>query len=127
VRRGIKFLAIGVLITAAAACAARPSLGRNRPDLAALISFDDGLFGFRKTYAAGRVGPFEIGDTRSTTAERIRSFQLGEDQQTEMQAGSPEWRLSLPTQRGGWAVYTLRFENERITSVTAYYHVFAGL
>ena len=127
VRRVIKFLVGGVLIAAAAACAVRPTLGRTRPDLAALISFDDGLFGFAETYTAGRVGPFRVGDTRSTTVDQLRRFSLLEQDQAQLRTNSAVWRLALPAKSGGWAIYTLRFDDEQIASVKAYYSVFAGL
>ena len=116
-----------MLIAAAAACAALPTLGRTRPDLAALISFDDGLFGFAETYTAGRVGPFRVRDTRSTTVERLRSFSLHEQDEDQLQTNNAVGRLALPAKSGGWAIYTLRFKDDRIASVKAYYSIFAGL
>lgn len=126
-KRVIKFLVVGMLIAVAVAYAVRPTLGRTRPDLAALISFDDGLFGFAETYSAGRVGPFTVGDTRSTTVERLRRISLLEQDQAQLRTKSAVWRLALPAKSGGWAIYTLRFDDERIVSVKAYYSVFAGL
>ena len=123
----LKLLLVSVLIAAVVAYSARPTLGRTRPDLAALISFDDGLFGFAETYTAGQVGPFDVGDTRSETVERLRSFSLLEEDQAQLRTNSAVWRLALPAKSGGWAIYTLSFDDERITSVKAYYSLFAGL
>lgn len=119
-------LVAGVVV-AVAACAFRPSLGRSRPDLAALFSADEGLFGFAETYTSGHVGPFKVGDTRSVTLARLRRVHLLDQDQAQLRANSPAWRLAVPAKLGGWAIYTLRFQDERITSVKAYYSMFAGL
>lgn len=126
-KRALKFLVVGMLIAAAVGCAARPTLGRTRPELAALISFDDGPFGFAETYTAGRVGPFNVGDTRSTTVKRLRSFSLLEEDRAQLRTKDAVWRLAVPAKNGGWAIYTLRFDDERVASVGAYYSLFAGL
>ena len=127
-RRGTKIATIVVLsVVTVAGCASRHSLGRSRPDLAALISVDDGLFGFAETYTTGSVGPFKIGDTRAGTIGRLERIRLFPDDRAQLQQNSPSWRLSIPARSGGHSVYTLRFANERIVSVRAYYSVFAGL
>ena len=127
-RRRTKLIVLSVLVTAiVAGCATRHSLGRTRPDLAALLSFDDGLFGFAETYTTGTAGPFSVGDTRAETVGRLGNVRLLEDDQAELQEKSPSWRLAIPAKSGGYAIYTLTFENERVASVRAYYSVFAGL
>ena len=116
-----------LLVTAVAGCATRHSLGRTRPDLAALLSVDDGLFGFAETYTKGAVGPFRVGDTREATIDRVENIRLFPDDQAQLQEMRQNWRLAIPAKSGGYAIYTLRFENERVVSVRAYYSVFAGL
>ena len=127
-KRRAKLAVVIVLIVATVVgCASRYSLGRSRPDLAALVSADDGLFGIAQTYTTGTVGPFQIGDTRSATVGRLRGIRLFPDDQAQVQANNPSWRLAIPAKSGGYAIYTVHFENKRVVSVRAYYHVFAGL
>ena len=126
-KRGAMLAVIVLVVATVAGCASRYSLGRSRPDLAALVSADDGLFGFAQTYTTGTVGPFQIGDTRSATVGRLRGIRLFPHDQAQVQTNSPSWRLSIPAKSGGYAVYTLRFENERVVSARAYYSVFSGL
>lgn len=126
-RRAMLAVVIVLVIATVAGCASRYSVGRSRPDLAAWVSADDGLFGFAQTYTTGTVGPFQVGETRSATIDRLRGLRLFPDDQAQIQADSPSWRLSIPAKSGGYATYTLRFENERIVSARAYYSIFAGL
>ena len=125
--RPTKLLLFGVLAAVVAGVAIRPHLGRTRPDLAALLSSDDGLFGFAETYTSGQVGPFNIGDTRSQTVARLENVRLLNQDQAQLRTNSSSWRIAVPAKSGGWAIYTLRFQDERVTSVKAYYSLFAGL
>ena len=68
-----------------------------------------------------------MGDTRTATIERLQGVRLLPDDQAQLQQKSPSWRLAIPAEGGGYAIYTLRFENEQVASVRAYYSVFAGL
>jgi hypothetical protein len=125
--QGIKFLLAGALIAVVSGCVARQALGRTRPDLAALISCDDGIFAFAETYTTSDVEPFRIGDSRTETVARLRHIQLLEHDQAQLRTSDARWRLAVPAKSGGWAVYTLWFKDERVTAVKAYYSVFAGL
>jgi len=127
-KRRAKLATVIVLVVAAAAgCASRQALGRSRPDLAAWLSIDDGLFGFAETYTTGTVGPFKVGETRAATVDRLKHIRLFDDDRAKLQVQSDSWRLAVLAKSGGYAIYTLRFKNERVASVRAYYSVFAGL
>jgi hypothetical protein len=105
----------------------RKPLGRTRPDLAALISFDDGPLTFSKTYSSGSVGPFAIGESRAAVARRISKLPFLDQDKQQLVGRSPTWRFALPLPSGGYAIYTLNFENDRIASAKSFYSVFAGL
>jgi hypothetical protein len=123
----MKFLFAAALIAVISGCVIRHTLGRTRPDLAALVSFDDGLFGFAETYTTGDVGPFKIGDSRAETLARLRHIPMLEQNEAQLRTSGDRWRLAVPAKSGGWAVYTLWFEDEQVTAVKSYYSVFAGL
>ena len=116
-----------ILVVIAAGWALRPSLGRSRPDLAALVSFDDGPLTFSRTYTEGEVGPFTIGDSRSATRQRLASFQLLEQDTPQLSGKEARWRVALRAQSGGYSIYTLTFQGERLTTVKAFYSLLAGL
>jgi hypothetical protein len=124
--RRAKWAFIGFLVVVSAGCALRPSLGRGRPDLAALMSFDGAPLTFDRTYTSGKVGPFTIGDSRRDTMERIAGSRPS-DKDMELHGKPAAWSVALPAQSGGYNIYTLHFEGERLSSVKAFYSVFAGL
>lgn len=105
----------------------RSPLGRTRPDLAAWFSFDDGPLAFSHKYTSGRVGPFTVGDTSAATIDRLSSQHLLAEDIPQIQGKLPRWRLSLPARTGGYVTYTIMFAGGRITSINAYYSMFAGL
>jgi hypothetical protein len=127
--RPLKWVVIGTLLVVIAGCALRPTLGRSRPDLAALLSFDapDGPLTFERTYSSGKVGPFIIGDSRSVTRERLSTLPLDDEDKAQLGGKGSTWRVGLPAKSGGYNIYTVHFESERIASVEAFYSVFAGL
>ena len=106
----------------------RHMFGRDRPDLAALFSVDDStLFTFSMTYRSGNVGPFRIGETRQTLAARILTLGLLEEDRPQLLNADPEWRFGLPARMGGYNIYTIEFDRDRVVSVQAFYSGFAGL
>ena len=124
--RPVLWATIGTLIILTAGCALRQPLGRSRPDLAALLSLDHGLT-FERTYSSGRVGPFDIGIARSVTRQRLSGFPLLDQDKAQLTGNAPTWTVALPAKSGGYSIYTLKFEGERLASVNAFYSVFAGL
>lgn len=109
-------------------CASRPWVGRGRPDLAALLSFDDGRpLTFARTYAAGKVGPFTIGESRRAALERLSAYPLLDQDRSQLTGEAPIWTVALPAKSGGYNVYTLKFAGGYVVSVRASYSVFAGL
>src|SRR4051794_8287994 len=125
--RVIGWALIGTLLAIAAGCALRPSLGRSRPDLAALLSFDGGPLTFERTYSSGNVGPFTIGENRSVTRRRLSNFPLLDQDKAQLNGNGGAWRAALPSKSGGYTIYTLTFKAERLATVKAFYSVFAGL
>ena len=125
--RPIAWALIGTLLAVAVGCASRPSLGRSRPDLAALLSFDGGPLTFERTYFSGSVGPFTVGESRGVTRRRLSSFQLDDQDKAQLNGNGPTWRVALPSKSGGYNIYTLNFKAERLASVKAFYSAFAGL
>lgn len=117
---------IGGLVLVTAGCVLREPLGRNRPDLAALLSIDHGLT-FERTYSSGEVGPFSIGDSRSVTRQRLSAFPLLDQDKAQLSGKAATWTAALPAKSGGYNIYTLHFEGEQLVSVKAFYAVFAGL
>ena len=122
--RYIKWVIISSLIVVSAGCVLRPSLGRSRPDLAALLSFDGEPLTFERTYTSGNVGPFTIGDTRLVTMQRLSTEPL-RDRDMELHGTPASWTAVLPARSGGSCLYTLNFEGERLTKVKAFYSVWA--
>ena len=116
----------GIVSIVVALVALRQTLGRERPDLLAWISFDDGPLAFSKTYQSGRIGPFEVGQSRTQTLARLRSMTLLEQDRPQLQNAGP-WRISLPARSGGYVTYTVNFERGNVRDVRAYYAVLAGL
>lgn len=125
--QGRHWTIIVILVVVAGVWALRPSLGRSRPDLAALVSFDDGPLTFSWTYKEGEVGPFIIGESRSTTRQRLANLSLLEQDEAQLRGQEAKWRVALPAQSGGYSIYTLTFAGERLASVKAFYSLFAGL
>ena len=111
----------------AGGCALRPSLGRSRPDLAALMSFDDGPLTFARTYSTGQIGPFTIGESRNVVRKRLSGLPLLDQDKAQLAGNAPDWSVSLPAESGGYNLYTLNFRDDRISSVKALNSVFAGL
>jgi hypothetical protein len=120
---GLVGLAVAVVIVVAL----RQTLGRERPDLLAWVSFDDGPFAFAKTYKNGRVGPFDVGQTRAQAVGRLSDLSLLEEDRPQLHQNAPKWRVSLPARSGGYVTYTVRFDHERVRDVQAYYAILAGL
>jgi len=125
--RGSSWALIGAFVMMGAGCALRPSLGRSRPDLAALLSFDGGPLTFERTYSSGTVGPFSIGESRAVTRRRLSSFPLLDQDKAQLNGNRATWTAALPSKSGGYNIYTLSFRAERLASVRAFYSVFAGL
>lgn len=118
---------IVVLASVTAACALRPSLGRSRPDIAAILSFDDGPLAFSRAYTSGKVGPFTIGDSRILTRQRLATFPLLEQDNAQFSGKEVSWWVALSARSGGYSIYTLTFEGERLVTVKAFYSLLAGL
>lgn len=106
---------------------ARTVWGRDRADLAAWFSADDGPFAFSKQYNAGKVGPFVVGEGRSALRERLRPLPLHPTDREQLEGTNTAWRVSLPAVSGGYITYTVRFANDHVSSITPYYSAFAGL
>lgn len=123
-----RWLIAGIALAVVGGCASRSWVGRSRPDLAALLSFDDGTpLTFARTYAAGKVGPFTIGESLSATRARLSTFSLIDQDRGQLTGEASSWRVSLPAQSGGYNIYTLKFARGELVSVRAFYSVFAGL
>jgi hypothetical protein len=123
-----RWLIAGVALAVVGGCASRPWVGRSRPDLAALLSFDDGHpLTFARTYTAGKVGPFTIGESRSAARERLSTFSLLDQDRGQLTGEGSSWRVALPAKSGGYNIYTLKFAGGHVVSVQAFYSVFAGL
>jgi hypothetical protein len=91
------------------------------------MSFDGGPLTFAQTYSSGVVGPFAIGDSREGTLRRLSHLPLLAQDQPQLTGKAATWTFALPAKSGGYAIYTLRFERERVASVKAFYSAFAGL
>lgn len=123
-----RWLIAGIALAIVGGCASRSWVGRSRPDLAALLSFDDGTpLTFARTYAAGNVGPFIIGESSSATRARLSTFSLLDQDKGQLTGEAPSWRVSLPAKSGGYNIYTLKFAGGELVSVRAFYSVFASL
>ena len=123
-----RWLIAGIGLAVVGGCASRPWVGRSRPDLAALLSFDDGHpLTFARTYTAGKVGPFTIGESRGAARERLSSLPLLDQDRGQFSREASSWRVSLPAKCGGYNTYTLRFAGDRVVSIRAFYSVIAGL
>lgn len=105
----------------------RAAFDRERPDLAAWVSFDDGLWSFEKTFEYGPVGPFKVGQSREEARKQLENVNLFEDDRSQTGSESGDWRIALPAQSGGYVIYTLRFDDNHIASIKTYYAVLAGL
>jgi hypothetical protein len=110
-----------------AAVLARATLGRTRPDLAVWFSFDDGPLTFSQGYASGKVGPFEIGDTRGKIIERLSEQHVLDQDVPQLSQNLPKWRVSLPTNAGGYVTYTITFTDDHATHIQTFYSLFSGL
>lgn len=106
---------------------ARTFWGRDRADLAAWVSADDGLLAFSKQYETGRVGPFVVGERRSALRERLRVISLLSTDREQVEGPNTDWRISLPAATGGFITYTVHFSNDQVASITPYYSAFSGL
>ena len=91
------------------------------------MSYDDGPLTFSRTYNTGQVGPFAIGQSRSTIREDLLIHPLLAQDRDELASDTPIWRVALPAKSGGYNVYTLTFMQDRLVSVEAFYSIFAGL
>lgn len=125
--RWLPIVLFAVCLAAVAHIGARASLGRDRADLAAWFSADDGLFAFSKQYNTGSAGPFFVGEGRSQLRELLPTFPLLPDDRKQLEAANSAWRVSLPAPSGGYITYTVHFTNDQVASITPYYCVFAGL
>lgn len=105
----------------------RAIYGRDRPDLAAWVSSDDGLWSFEKEYTSGAIGPFAIGESRDYARAKLSTTKLFENDVAEIDKPSGDWRIALPAKSGGYVIHTVEFADERVSSVKVYYAVFAGL
>lgn len=105
----------------------RSAFGRHRPDLAAWMSFDDGLWAYEHTYRKGAVGPFIVGQSRNDAQKQLAGEYLFDDDRQQVAEASGDWRIARPAQSGGYVIYTVQFSADRVASVKSYYSVFAGL
>ena len=122
-----KLVIIALLVAVTAGCALRVPLGRSRPDIAALMSFDDGPLTFARTYDTGQVGPFTIGQSRGVLREHLLIGPLLAEDRVQLASDAPVWRVALPAKSGGYNIYTLNFMDDQLVSVEAFYSIFAGL
>lgn len=125
-RRG-KLIWVTATALIAAGFLVRGPVGRTRPDLIAWLSFDGGPLTFSRSYRSGSVGPFRVGDTHAATIDRLSSQHVLAQDMPQLRREQPVWKLSLPAASGGYVTYTITFAADRITSVRAFYSVFAGL
>ena len=125
-RHAAVFLAIPAILFITHFCV-RAAFDRERPDLAAWVSFDDGLWSFEKTFEDGPVGPFLVGQSREEARTRLESVVLFDDDRTQLGRKSGDWRIALPAKSGGYVIYTVRFDDNQIASIKTYYAVLAGL
>lgn len=104
-------------------------LGRDRPDLAALVSWDEGtILTFAKSYHDGKVGPVFVGESRQALKDRLLTTSLLDQQDTpQLFNAEAEWRFGIPAPSGGYAIYTVKFEGDRVASVQSFYSCLAGL
>lgn len=112
-RTGITFFAI-VLVLVAAHFGVRSAFGRDRADLAALVSFDDGLGTYQRTFRDGAVGPFLVGQSRNAARNQLKATGLFDLDGRQVTKPSGDWRLALPAQSGGYIIYTVRFDADRV-------------
>jgi hypothetical protein len=127
--RKAQILAITAALVIALPFGMRQIFGRNRADLAAFFSIDDGtLWTFSRTYHDGRVGPFNIGESRQALKVRLLSpGLLDQEDKPQLFGTAPEWRFGLPARIGGYIIYTIKFDGDRVASVQSFYSAFAGL
>lgn len=125
-RHAAVFLVIPAILFIAHFCI-RAAFDRERPDLAAWVSFDDGLWSFEKTFEDGAVGPFEVGQSREEARTRLEGVDLFDEDRTQVGSKSGDWRIALPAQSGGYVIYTVRFDDNQIASIKTYYAVLVGL
>lgn len=125
--RGIHWAALVGVMALSGLYAFRPALGRSRPDLAAYLSFDDGPLTFSRVYESGKVGPFAIGESRSVTRQHLNTFRSLEQDKAQLKAAGPDWRIAVPARSGGYVIYTLAFDGDRLATVKAFYSLLAGL
>ena len=125
----LRIVVIAVTLVIALPFAMRQTFGRSRPDLAAWFSFDEGtLWTFSKTYHDGTVGPVSVGESRQILKTRLLALgQLDLTDKSQLFDAAPEWRFGLPARSGGYIIYTINFESDRVVSVQPFYSVFAGL
>lgn len=103
-------------------------LGRDRPDLAALVSWDEGtILTFAKTYHDGKVGPVFIGESRATLKGRLKAASLLEQDKLNLDNDESEWKFAIPAQSGGYSIYTVKFNRDQVASVRSFYSCLAGL
>jgi len=105
----------------------RSAYGRDRPDLAAWVSFDDGLWAYQHTFRDGAVGPFSVGQSRDSARNKLENIRLFDHDRQQVAEPSGDWRIALPAQSGGYVIYAIQFDANRIVSIRPYYSVFAGL
>ena len=105
----------------------RSAYGRDRPDLAAWMSFDDGLWAYQYTFRNGAVGPFIVGQSRNDARKQLEGEYLFDHDRQQVAEASGDWRIALPAQSGGYVIYTVQFKDDQIASIKPYYSVFAGL
>jgi hypothetical protein len=123
-----QWLIAGIALATVGGCASRPWIGRRRPDLAAILSFDDGIpLTFARTYTEGEVGPFTIGESRRATRERLATLPLLDQDRGQLTGEASSWSVALPAKSGGYSIYTLKFASGHVLSVRAFYSMFAGL
>ncbi|AKH42547.1 hypothetical protein FHS61_000317 [Altererythrobacter atlanticus] len=101
----------------------RSGMGRERPDVAAWFSADEGLWGFTETYTSGPAGPFEVGESRDAVRAKIAGFH---PDPAALDDGSDRWNVSVPAESGGSITYAISFANDQVTALEPHYSVFAS-
>ena len=124
----IKAVLVGVLVAVLTThFGIRSAFGRHRPDLTAWVSFDDGLWAYQHTFRDGSVGPLTVGQSRSSARKKLENLHLFDHDRRQIAKPAGDWRIASPAGSGGYVIYTVQFDADRVASVKSYYSVFAGL
>ena len=123
-----KAIFVGVLVAVVTThFGIRSAFGRDRPDLAAWVSFDDGLWAYQQTFCDGSVGPLTVGQSRSSARKKLENLRFFDQDRRQIAELAGDWRIASPAGSGGYVIYTVQFDADRVASIKSYYSVFAGL